>query len=528
MAQFDSATISVSSSLGGVLQDLLNADDILPGDEPSYQLCKSLFISHPLGGKMAETPIRLAQSQGREIAVPDSPEEEVVRAFEDAAKEIENERRILNVMTQSRVYGIASVAMIEAGKKAEEDVGQPVDLRELWRKDLEFNTWDPLNTAGSLITSQVPTSAMFQKWGDLWVNGLRYHRSRTVTVMNEEPLYIAWTSSAYGYVGRSVYQRAFYPLKSFLNTMITDNMVTRKAGLIVARLEQVGSIVDRIMQTMFGVKRSILQRGATNNVISIGKDELIETLNLRNVNDAMAESRNNIIKNIATAADMPAKMLTQESFVEGFGEGTQDAYAVAQYVDRVRVEMQNVYRWFDAVTMYRAWNPEFYQTIQRRFPDPYGDMSYETAFYKWRNSFTATWPSLIKEKPSEAVELDKVKLEALMSILQVLLPVLDPENKAALIQSVYDNLNAFDKLFGGQKFELDAEVLSDHLAKAQEEAEQSAQMGHNGGPPMDGEEGGEKEPEQPQPRTMRLSQSDAARAAGGIIELMRKRELTAR
>lgn len=465
----------VDTRLSGELRTLLESDDLRPGDDVSYALCKAIFIGHPLGAKMAETPIRLAQSQDREIQIPDSPEDDVKDAFVAEWNRIDATRLILNLGTQSRVYGIASIVMGEKGPNGKPlgDSTAPVDLKTLWQKELFFNVLDPLNTAGSLVTSQDPNSALYQKWGDLYVQGERYHRSRSIVLMNEEPLYISWTTSAFGFVGRSVYQRALFPLKSFVQTMITDDMVTRKAGLIVARMEQVGSIVDRIVKQMWGLKRSILKMARTDNVISVGKDEIIETLNMRNVNDSMDTSRNNIIKNVATAADMPAKLLTQESFVEGFGEGTQDAYAVAQYVDRVRIELRPVYEWFDIVCMYRAWSPEFYETIQKKYPDEYGKVPYVVAFYRWRNSFKAVWPPLIKEKPSEAADRDKVKLDALESLVEKLVPLLDPVNKAHLIQTIYDQLNQMEALFGAAKFELDSPALLEYMATEVERARQA-------------------------------------------------------
>lgn len=476
-----------SAGVGNAIQEILQADDIIPGDDVSYQLCKSLFIYHPLANKMAESPVRLAQSQERDISVPDSPEEEVIEQFNKSWEDLEFSRLILNTVTQGRIYGIASIGVLDG-----DDPDKPLDLWKLWQRELKFNVFDPLNTAGSLVTSQDPNSPLFQKWGDISVAGQRYNKSRTQTFMNEESLYIAWTTSAYGYVGRSVYQRALYPMKSFLQSMITDDMVTRKAGLIVARMDQAGSIIDRVMQNMWGIKRNLLREGQTNNVISIGKDELIESINLRNVNDSMTTSRNNIIKNIATAADMPAKLLTQESFVEGFGEGTQDAYAVAQYIDRLRIEMRPIYRWADTICRYHAWNPEFYATIQRRYPEEYGNVSYEAAFYRWTASFRASWPSLIKEPPSEAVGVEDVKLKAVMAYVQVLAPMLDPENRARLVQWAIDQINVNETMFGGAQLIFDPGDLADYMAEQAEQQEQMKQQ--MGGGNLEEEENTEKPP----------------------------------
>ncbi|KGC14621.1 hypothetical protein DM48_362 [Burkholderia gladioli] len=60
------AEITISgSTLSSSLMDLLGADDIVPGSEPSYQLCKTIYVSHPLGGKIVDQPIKLAMSQKR-------------------------------------------------------------------------------------------------------------------------------------------------------------------------------------------------------------------------------------------------------------------------------------------------------------------------------------------------------------------------------------------------------------------------------------------------------------------------------
>lgn len=508
-------SVNVStSSLGNELRQVLEADDLKPGDEPSYQLCKALYIYHTLGAKMAETPIRLAQSQERKITVPDSPEEEVVEAWMDQWEALEASDAILNVMTQARVYGATTIIMgTEKG-----DLEKPVDLKDLWKDEVYFNVLDPLNTAGSLVTNQDPNSPLFQKWKQIEVQGQKYHRSRTCTMLNERSLYIAWSSSAYGYVGRSVYQRAFFPMKSFLWTMITDEMVARKAGLIVARLEQPGSIVDRMWKAMAGLKRSILKQARSDNVISIGVNEMLETLNMRNVPDSMSMAREDIIKNIATAADMPAKLLTQEAFVQGFGEGTQDAYAVAQYIDRQRIEMNRIYKWFDTICMYRAWTPEFYETIQRRFPKEYSDVAYETAFYRWKNAFRANWPSLIKEKPSEEVEVEDVKLKGMIAIVQVLAPMLDPDNRAELVQWMADQINTNEVMFGGATLNFDPSSLMDFMDQQQE---QQAMMAGGGEGGLEQQENDEPAP----PESGRDSNRPRAGQVSRLADVMLKRQL---
>ena len=76
-------------------------------------------------------------------------------------------------------------------------------------------------------------------------------------------------------------------------------------------------------------KRSIVKEAETGNVINVTPEEEIESLNMQNLEGPHVLARRNILENIASAVDMPVKLLTQESFAEGFGEGSEDAKAVA-------------------------------------------------------------------------------------------------------------------------------------------------------------------------------------------------------
>ena len=440
------------SALGNQLQQFLMSDYVEAGTEPSYQLCKIIYEWHPLGLKMAQKPLRIAMSQAREITIKNSPGDAVKEAFLTEWTALGVDDHILNVGTLARIYGIASCAFGTPGIPTNEDI----PLAKLPGLRLYFNDLDPLNTSGSLVLNQDPNSPDFQKHAAITVAGQPYARSRSVTLMNEKPIYISYTSSAFGFSGRSVYQRALFPLKSFVQTMITDDMVTKKAGVIVAKIKQAGSVVNNLMAGALGIKRDIVKESATNNVINIGPDDSVETLDMQNAEKANY-ARKNILENIAAADDMPARMLTEETLAEGFGEGSEDAKKEAQYIDRMRKWLAPLYSFFEPIVMYRAWNPEFYKTIQAQYPDIYGDVEYSVAFTSWVNSFRAEWPNLLKEPDSELAKAEKVKLEGMVQLLQTLLPMLDPENKARMIQWAIDNCNDMKLLFGAAlEFDMDA------------------------------------------------------------------------
>jgi hypothetical protein len=232
----------------------------------------------------------------------------------------------------------------------------------------------------------------------------------------------------------------------------------------------------------------MLQGAQTGNVLSVDPEESVETLNMQNLDGAYGMARTNIVKNIATAAGMPAKMLDNETLTEGFGEGTEDAKQIARYIDRIRLWLMPAYDFLDEIVQRRAWNDDFYASVQEQFPDEYGSVPYEQAFAEWKNSFTAVWPSLLKEPESDQVKVDETKLRGMISAVEVLIPTLDPENKARLIDWFQSNLNENRVMFS-DALELDIGTLEEYLATQS----------------INGDENGEEEPEQlnPKPKGLR-------------------------
>ena len=456
MAQID---IQGANVLGSQLQQLLCADGIVPGSTPSYELCKTIFLYHPMGEKIVGTPIKMAQYKPRAITVPEAPDDgkALVEAFQREWKSCRADAHIYNTALQARVYGIATLGIVE--EKA--NTKDPLAFAKLADADISFSVWDPLNTAGSLVLNQDPNAMDFQKVLGVSVNGKDYHRSRTAVLMNEAPIYIAYESAGFGFVGRSVYQRGLAPLKSFIHTMATDAMIALKAGVLVTKMEAQSSAVDAPMSWFGSQKRSMVKEAQTGNVLTIGTGEDIESLNLQNLDGAYSLARKNIIENIASACGTPAKLLLAESFAEGFGEGSEDAKSIAQYIDGIRAWMEPLYTFMEQIVMYRAWNPAFYETIQKRYPDEYGEVPYNVAFQAWRNSFTAQWPNLLEEPDSEKLKGEDVVLKAIIAVVEVLAPIVDPANKARVIEWAKDNFNANKRLFSAP-LELDIEALAEY------------------------------------------------------------------
>jgi hypothetical protein len=423
-----------------------------------------------MGPVLADAPITRAQSKKREISVPVIlGEQRIIEQFEKTYRELGRVGATIiihNLVKTSRIYGIASLAVGERGKPT----NTPLDLAKISEADLFFNVLDPLNTAGSLVLEQDPNSADFLKPSDtVHVQGQAWHHSRLFVKMNEQPIYIEWSSSGFGFVGRSIYQRALFPLKSFVRTQIANEMVARKAGLLVAKMESPGSIIDNKILNFFGIKRAALKEGMTNEIASIGITESIETLNMQNIDKALNTARANIIKDIATSAGMPASIIAQETMTEGFGEGVEDAKKEVAYLNYIREDMQPAYDFVDKIVMRQAWTKEFYNSLKPDYPEL---KPYETWLYECINSFTATWPNLMEEADSEKSKTEKVKMETVIAVAEAVATQCDPKNKAKTIAWIADNVNACEHLFAG-RLDIDEDDLAE-WAEENEAAQQEA------------------------------------------------------
>ncbi len=99
----------------------------------------------------------------------------------------------------------------------------------------------------------------------------------------------------------------------------------------------------------------------------MAKDEDVSSLNLQNIDGALNTARDNIIADIAAGSDVPAIIIKEEAFSNGFGEGKEDSKAISQYIDGVRQQI-NRYGLFERLVQYIAWNEEFYQSLKNDLP----------------------------------------------------------------------------------------------------------------------------------------------------------------
>lgn len=456
------------SGLNSQLWDLLLAEDIIPGTAPGYNTAKIIYTFHPLGRKMVEIPLEKAFSQEREISFSDPTitiEDELIRRYRKEWKKIGGlgaNTIIFRIAVLSRIYGVGSLLCGTKGADPEDEL----DLDTLHKQDLYFSMLDPLNTAGSLVLQQDPTAPDFLQPQQIWAAGKNLHPSRTAVLIHEQPIWIEWTDSAFGFIGRSVFQRSLYPLKSYILSMVADNEIQKKLMLLIAKMKSPGSILDKRTLDFFGLRRSKLKESATGNVLSIGTEEDVGAIDMKNVNESGTYARNNIIRNIAAASGMPALLLLDERIADGFGEGKEDAKEIGIYIDTIRNELGGMFEFMDKLVMRRAWNPEWYKSIQSQYSE-YADLDYDAALFQWMDAFEATWPDLYQAPESEQLDSESQKVMVALKVFAELSQGMDPENKASMMEWVQDQIHN-TKLFSKTDLEFDPDSLIKWMEENQE------------------------------------------------------------
>ena len=449
------AEIQINTNLSSELMQILDSDAIKPGTDVGYNTCKLLWQFHPLGGKLVEKPINMAMCKPRSYNVETDPDERVVRQFREVWERMGLNEKIKNLFYVSRCYGAAAIGVGTDGVTCKD----PLPTFGLREEDVYINVWDPLNAAGSMVTDQNPNSRFFQQANaTLKIASKSWHPSRTLKIFNGTPIYLEYQNSTFGFTGRSVFQRVLYPMKSYIGTMVANNLVAKKAGVLVAKTEQNGSVASGIMAAATGKKRENVKISENEGVLSIGTKDDIESLNLQNIDKALSTARDNIISDIAAGSDVPAILIKEEAFSNGFGEGKEDSKAISQYVDGVRQAIEPVMDYFERLVRYIAWNEDFYTSLKNDYPDIITE-DYQTTFRMWEREFDAGWQELVEESPDKRRESDSKVVQQAGALFSIMAQQLDPENRAMAAEWLASVTNATET-YGDSPMIIDKEALS--------------------------------------------------------------------
>lgn len=466
------AEIQFNNNMSSELTKILDSDEIQPGTDVGYDLCKLLWMYHPLGGKLVEKPITMAMCKPRQYNVDTDPDERVIRQFMTVWERMGLNDKVKNLFFISRCYGAAAIGVGTDGVSCKDEL-PTFGLKE---DDVYINVWDPLNAAGSMVTDQNPNSKYFQQANrTLKITGKNWHHSRTMKIFNGTPIYLEYQNSSFGFTGRSVFQRVLFPMKSYIGTMNANDLVSQKAGVMVAKTAQNGSVISGIMAAAAKAKREIVKIARTGGVINIGTGDDIESLNLQNIDKALNAARDNIISDIASGSDVPAILIKEEAFSTGWSEGSEDSKAISQYIDGVRQQIEPVMDYFERLVQYIAWNEDFFNALKDDFPDVITE-DYKTTFYQWRREFNAKWQELVEESPDKRRESDSKVIQQASAVYTSLEKNFDPENRATLAEWLANIVNA-TQTYGDVPLLIDMDTLANYIPPPSEQPNGNTQPG---------------------------------------------------
>ena len=95
-------------------------------------------------------------------------------------------------------------------------------------------------------------------------------------------------------------------------------------------------------------------------------------------------------------------------------------------------------------------------------------MQFETWLHDAMTAFVADWPNLNEEPDSEKSKMEDVQMKSAIALAEVLLPIVDPKNKTAVVAWLAENVNEREALFAS-KLVLDEDELEAYLEENREQ-----------------------------------------------------------
>ncbi|MBI0083573.1 MULTISPECIES: anti-CBASS protein Acb1 family protein [Commensalibacter] len=444
----------------------------------SYGLCKSIYMYHPLGKRIIDLPIDLSIGQERIISVKhETKSDELIEQFIKVWNGYGFKNIIRRLATMSRLCGISALFLKVDGYNDHE----PLPVNTNWA-DLKITpiVYDAMNIAGSASNNQDLMSENFLKVEDVLRSGMALAKDRSFILSNGDPLYNEFSTSAFGFTGRSVYQNCIHLLKAWLYVNNADAMVAKKCGLIIAKENDVGTATELTSRSL-GIKRELLRAGSTNDVLSVGASTTIESLNLQNIDGSLDMARNHILEDIANASDIPTIILGQQRFTQGFGEGSEDTKHVGRFIESIREWERGAYQFIDNFVMRMAWNFDYLKALNKENGDIFKSKNdeeitieqYWQVFYSLKQSFSYSFPSFLTESESQIAEGDQKKLEMIVDVYDRVFPKVEADMQATLTNWLIDsvnNLRSLNKIkLNVDEDDLRQSIVDNYLYKESEE-----------------------------------------------------------
>ena len=429
-----------------------------------------LFMQyHPLMLAITGKPFLDALSRGFEYVFDDAPPE----AKERFAKVADSATQpVIRVFKLALSYGAAGIGIVVSG----EDASKPIDtgwFSQNLENGFSFNTFDSLVTAGSFITDLDPNSTEFQKVIDFSVRGKRYHFSRCKAVFNplEDPNYLQYESSAYGFVSASILKRALPALQQYLRLRIAETLLTKKVASFVIKQDVKQSVYEKISETINSFKRSKVEDLTGGDAITIGIDDSIESFDLANSSQTINALDELNMNSLASSTGWQASYLKHSMLSTGFADGSNDAAQIDKMLYSVQRFTKELFEWIDDILFYIAWTDGFIDEIANQSPDLYRGKTRNQIRQLWRTGYERKFNPPTAEQPKDKAAANGDFLEALTKAVSLIMQTAGNPTLTEAVVNEIDAANIFTQGFGER---IDPESL-------QQPQQQGFNFGQGGG-----------------------------------------------
>jgi hypothetical protein len=410
----------------------------------SYDNCKTILNYHPLAPAITRKPFTDAFARGFEYSFPDNNiVPEAKERFEKMAEKATE--WVIDTYRLALGYGLSGLSLVIDG----ENPAAPIDtgwISSQLENLFSFNSLDPLPIAGSVVTDLDPNSPKFLKSFAFRVRGQSYHFSRCQVVVNpvESKDYLKYRSENYGFNPPSIFVRALPALQQYLRLRIAENFLGSKVASIVINQDVKSSVYDKITEVISKIKRSKVDDLTNGQVITIGLDDKISSLDLANAHQVMAYLHESNMNDLASSTGWQASYLKHAMLSTGFADGSNDAAQIDKMLFGVQGFTKKTFQWIDDILFYCAWTDSFIDSIAQQYPDIYRGYSRNQIRNMWRTGYERIYNPPTAEPAKDKSESQKTQLDIINGVATLLQQVSGQPALFDFVQNAINTANILD------------------------------------------------------------------------------------
>lgn len=388
-----------------------NADSL---PQLTYDECKEIYARFSLGKRFVKSIVRFAMKSNRVISIADAPD--------DVAKEYENyflkhryNQIIKNAIYLSRVYGVSGIYVGVEGDDDNAEVGFTAEAKKNTR--VYFKTLDPLNFRYTV--SQDPTSSTFLEPSNIEIFGKKIHKTRFLSVLNGDPIYLFYSASSFNFGGLSIFANMQRFIEIWASLYESLEKLANKASAIIVENESNG-IQSAKDAEVARHSAQLLKEMRSGGVAWLNDGQHANFFNLSGATE-IASMIESVKEALAIALDdTPTAILFDDKLSSGLNEGGADLEKMTMLIDSFREDViRPIYNFFDNIIPYKAWSDDFIIAIKAKHGDKYGHLGVDEIRELWMRNLTYTYADTNAKTKLQTEEAKKIQLENLKSLKEL-------------------------------------------------------------------------------------------------------------